>query len=235
MTHPAWPSNSWQIYTADYDAPAAYFAVAKACEPLHAQLNLPDYSIAVVNTTRATHAALRLHSRVWSLDDRLLLERAERVDSGADATTTLPALDLRRLLGQQGVVLVELQLKDAKGNVLSTNSYWEARDNSDLRQLTALPQQALAVSAGSHPGSDDNVVDIALANHGRAPALLAKVTLLDGAGQRVLPVYYSDNYVSLMPGESTTITAHCPLKGQACQSVALGGWNVVPMFVRVTP
>jgi beta-galactosidase/beta-glucuronidase len=235
MTHPAWPSNSWQIYTADYDTPAAYYAVAKACEPLHAQLNLPEYSIAVVNTTRETQTALRLHSRVWSLDDRLLLERAERVDAAADATTTLAALDLRRPLEQQGVVLVELQLKDAKGNVLSTNTYWLARDNSDLRQLTVLPQQTLVVSAASHPGSEDNVVEIALANHGRVPALLAKVTLLDGAGERVLPVYYSDNYVSLMPGESTAITARCPLKGHACQSVSLGGWNVVPMSARLKP
>ena len=58
MTHPAWPSNSWQIYTSDYDAPAAYYAVAKACEPLHAQLNLPDYSVAVVNTTRGAASGL---------------------------------------------------------------------------------------------------------------------------------------------------------------------------------
>ena len=52
MTHPAWPSNTWQIYSSDYDTAAAYYAVKKACEPLHAQLNLPDYRLAVVNTTR---------------------------------------------------------------------------------------------------------------------------------------------------------------------------------------
>ena len=43
MTHPAWPSNTWQIYSSDYDTPAAYYAVKKACEPLHVQLDLPDY------------------------------------------------------------------------------------------------------------------------------------------------------------------------------------------------
>ena len=30
MTHPAWPSNHWQIYTLDYDTHAAYYGVKKA-------------------------------------------------------------------------------------------------------------------------------------------------------------------------------------------------------------
>lgn len=235
MTHPAWPSNAWQIYTADYDAPAAYYAVAKACEPLHAQLNLPDYSEAVVNTTRETQAALRLHTRVWSLDNRLLLERSERLNAVANATTTLPALDLKRPLQEHGVVLLELELADAKGKVVSTNTYWEASAPADLQRLTALPEQAVSVTARSHAASDDNVVEIALTNHGRAPALLAKVTVLDSAGQRVLPAYYSDNYLTLMSGESRNITARCPLQGHSCQSVALRGWNIVPISVRNTP
>ena len=67
MTHPAWPSNAWQIYTSDYDAAAAYYAVARACEPLHAQLNLPDYRPAVVNMTREPRAALSLTSEVLDL------------------------------------------------------------------------------------------------------------------------------------------------------------------------
>ncbi len=41
MTHPAWPSNTWQIYSSDYDTQASYYGVKSACEPLHAQMNLP--------------------------------------------------------------------------------------------------------------------------------------------------------------------------------------------------
>jgi beta-galactosidase/beta-glucuronidase len=235
MTHPAWPSNAWQIYTSDYDAPAAYYAVAKACEPLHAQLNLPDYSVAVVNTTRETHAGLHLRTRVWSLDNRLLLKRSDQLNAAANAATTLPALNLNRALEEYGVVMLELELTDAAGKLVSTNTYWEARADADLRRLTALPEQALDVSARSHIAGNDNVVDIVLTNHGRVPALLAKATVLDSAGQRVLPAYYSDNYLTLMPGEVRKITARCPLEGRSCQSVMLGGWNIVPISVRFTP
>jgi Exo-beta-D-glucosaminidase Ig-fold domain len=48
------------------------------------------------------------------------------------------------------------------------------------------------------------------------------------SGERVLPVYYSDNYVSLAPNESRTITieaATADLKGDA-GLVLLDGWNV---------
>jgi beta-mannosidase len=48
------------------------------------------------------------------------------------------------------------------------------------------------------------------------------------SGGRVLPVYYSDNYVSLPPGEAKTITmeaAATDLKGEK-PLVVLDGWNI---------
>jgi hypothetical protein len=99
--------------------------------------------------------------------------------------------------------------------------------------LTALPQQPLELSARSHADGGNAMVDITLKNPGRVPALLAKLTLLDAAGDRVLPAFYSDNYLSLLPGESRTIRAQCPVAGQACTAVALRGWNVAPGSVTV--
>jgi hypothetical protein len=43
---------------------------------------------------------------------------------------------------------------------------------------------------------------VTLANSGAAPAVLVKLTLLDAAtGRRILPAYYSENYLSLLSGE----------------------------------
>ena len=233
MTHPAWPSNEWQIYSSDYDTPAAYYAVAKACEPLHAQLNLPDFRLAVVNGTRAARASLRLRSRVLSLDNRLLLERVDRLDAAANATTTLAPLGVAAVLAREGVVLVALTLNDNHGAVLSDNLYWQARSDDDLNRLTSLPPQPLTLRARSHANGDGTLVDIRVSNHGHAAALLAKLTLLDAAGDRVLPAFYSDNYVSLLPGASTTIRARCPAGGRRCARVALSGWNVAPASIAL--
>jgi len=70
---------------------------------------------------------------------------------------------------------------------------------------------------------------VTLHNPGTRIALMAHVQLRrKGDGERVLPVYYSDNYVSLVPNESRTITieaATADHKGEAAL-VLVDGWNV---------
>jgi hypothetical protein len=49
-----------------------------------------------------------------------------------------------------------------------------------------------------------------------------------GTGEEILPVYWSDNYISLMPNERRTLTADvskAALRG-AAPVVEVGGWNV---------
>jgi hypothetical protein len=46
-------------------------------------------------------------------------------------------------------------------------------------------------------------------------------------GDRVLPVYYSDNYVSLLPSESKVITIEASTSSLAGDAlVVVDGWNV---------
>ena len=80
MTHPSWPSNAWQIYTADYDTPAAYYAVAKANEPLHVQLDLPDFRPRIVNVGGAAVRGLALEVRITSLDGRTVASQRSTID-----------------------------------------------------------------------------------------------------------------------------------------------------------
>ncbi len=231
MTHPAWPSNHWQIYSADYDTQASYYGVKKATEPLHVQMNLPDYALAVVNTTRETQAQLALESRLVSLDGRTLATRHDRLDAPANQTTTLAPLDLGRTLSKEGIVLVKLVLTDARGHRVSDNLYWQARDEASLQALNALQMQPLRVAAHSTDLNGETVVRITLENPGRTPALAAKLTLTDEAGQRILPAFYTDNYVSLLPGEHRDLEIRYAGDQRARAQVRLRGWNVTPATV----
>ena len=64
---------------------------------------------------------------------------------------------------------------------------------------------------------------------GQIAALENKLTLLHADGSQVLPAYYSDNYVSLLPGEERAITISLA-EGQST-SVACG-WNYVDGMPR---
>jgi beta-galactosidase/beta-glucuronidase len=234
MTHPSWPSNTWQIYSSDYDTAAAYYAVKKACEPVHAQLDLPDYRLAVVNTTRSDRPGLRLRSRVLSLDDRLLAERVDAVDAASNSVVTLPApLDLPTVLAQEGLVLVKLTLTDKSGATVSDNVYWPGRDAASQQRLNGLRAQPITLSARGRADASGALIDISLANHGNAPVLNAKLTVLDDRRERVLPVFYEDNYLTLLPGEVRHISVRCPSAGAHCARVSLRGWNVDEQQIAV--
>ena len=229
MTHPSWPSNSWQIYSSDYDTGAAYYGVKKACEPVHAQLNLPDFSLAVTNISRAARPHLQLRTRLISLDNRPLGERRDSLGVAANSVATLAKLDLEPLLAREGLVLVKLTLTDSGGATLSDNLYWQGRDAASLRRLGELQPQPIGIVAQARADGADTRVDVVLRNRGRAPALGVKITMLDEHGARVLPVYYDDNYVALLPGESRRLEVLCPAGPARCAQVALRGWNAEPL------
>jgi hypothetical protein len=225
MTHPSWPSNTWQIYSSDYDTAAAYYGVKKACEPIHAQLNLPDFTLAVANISRSAQSHLTLRARVVSLDNRLLAERNESVAVAANSVVTVGRLDLKPLLEREALVLVKLTLTDSQGATLSDNLYWQGRDAASYQRLVELAKQPIDVSARAQKVDEGTRLDVVLRNQGRAPTLEAKITMLDENGVRVLPVYYDDNYISLLPGESRQIEVLCPSGSARCAKLALRGWN----------
>jgi hypothetical protein len=233
MTHPAWPSNHWQIYSADYDTHASYYGVKKANEPLHVQMNLGDYALVVANTTRTAYPDLTVTSRILRLDGHTLATRRDHLSAGANQVATLPPLALARYLEQDGALLVALSLTDAAGRQLSDNFYWPSRDESALQALNSLPAQPVQVSAHASVDGDERVVHVRLLDTGTAPALAAKLTLIDDSGQRILPAFYSDNYVSLLPGEPREIELRYAGARTGAARLRLRGWNVEPGMTSI--
>ena len=230
MTHPSWPSNHWQIYSADYDTHAAYYGVKHAAEPVHVQMNLPDFRLAVVNTTREALRGLKLEARVVGLDGALLRREDLSVDAPSNQTTSLKTLALADLFEKAPVLLVDLRLVDAQGSVISRSLYWQARAAEALNALNGLKPQTLRLSGVVREEGGESVASLRLENPGAAPVLEAKLTLVDAAGQRILPAYYSDNYVCLLPGEVRSIEIRFPSARRAAR-VAVRGWNVTPDLI----
>jgi len=232
MTQPAWPSSAWQIFSSDYDTHAAFYGTKKASEPVHVQMNLPDYKIIVVNNGRNALAGATVHARVTTLDNKLIMERSAPVSAGAGLTADVFTLDLGSAL-DKAVVLVALDVTDASGKMLSRNVYWQGRDEAAYRAMGAMPQVRLAVKAADRSEGRDRVTTVDLSNPTGTAAIATKLTLFGAGGAQVLPAYFSDNYVSLMPGESRRIEVRYPAQAaKGAVSVKLRGWNVVPTSVK---
>jgi hypothetical protein len=74
-------------------------------------------------------------------------------------------------------------------------------------------------------------------NEGSDAAIAVKLTLLHTDGTRILPAYYSDNYLSLLPGEERTVTVQAPVASCGAEGArfSLRGWNLPEQDVPRDP
>jgi hypothetical protein len=130
---------------------------------------------------------------------------------------------------------VKLELKNSAGEMVSENFYWLGSESSSYRRLNRLPAASLSVTAKSARVGDDIHLQVDMRNAGTVASLENKLTLLNASdGSRILPAYYSDNYVSLLPGESREIDITYPAKSaNGAAQLGLRGWNLASQTVPI--
>jgi len=230
MTQPAWPSSAWQIFSSDYDTQGSFYGVKKASEPVHVQMNLPDYKVILVNNRLAGLHGVVVKAKVVSLDNRTLAEKSMTIAAPGEKASEAFTLDLAPILAK-GVALVRLEASDAAGKSLSTNFYWQARDDAQFQALNGLAAVTLQASATRRIDGDETVASVVLTNATQTPAIETKLTVFNADGAQILPAYFTDNYVSLLPGETRTVEIRYPTAKAADPGVRLRGWNVTASSV----
>jgi hypothetical protein len=241
MSNPAQPSFVWQLYAYDLEPMASLFGVMKAAEPVHIQMDEDDFHLKVINNLPTAVSGDTAHVTVWGLSWWAESVRAEAqkdyaVDGPADTAIDLGPAPLPNPWQRGTVYFVDLELKDAQGNVVSRNLYWKPSPigGEDLTKMDLMPPEKVTATIARMDSGPENLsrrlgLDVTLTNPGRNMALMAHLQLRrKSTGDRVLPVFYSDNYVSLAPGESRTVhidAALEDLKGDT-PLVVVDGWNV---------
>jgi beta-mannosidase len=228
MSNPAQPSFVWQLYHHDLDPNASLFAVEKACEPVHIMLNeKTGHAMILNNHPGALEGAAKVV--LYNLDGSRAFETNFTTQARPSSATDLGSISLPETLSP--VYFAELTLADNNGASLSRNFYWRARE-PHVDELGALNQmEPVRLEAETSRRAEDGncIIDVTLRNAASHIALMTHLQLRrESSGARVLPVFYSDNYVSLAPGESSTITitaAEADLKGEK-PLVTVDGWNV---------
>ena len=199
MSHSCWPSMTWCTYDYYFEPTGAFFGVKKACEPLHIQLNASTGDVEVVNICAGDRNGLKAVARVYDYTGRLLSSDEASVSSSEDSN--IPVMKLRAPGADVEVYYVKLELKDGSGKVLSDNFYIQGSEYGNLKAVRTLPAAKVKKTVRFSGES----ATVTLRNTGKTPALLLRLTLKGSDGDEILPVDYSDNYFSLLPGESRTV------------------------------
>ena len=244
MLNNAWPSLIWHLYGSDLAPSAAYFGAKKGNEPLHILYSYDDASVVVVNHTQQAAMGLAASIRVYNLDASQKYANDAMVNVPADGTApvgTIPAV-----AGLSGTYFVALSLSQA-GTVVSNNFYWlstkaETIDfgasdwfhsptsaYADYSALSTLPMVGVTATLMSTQSGSTGTTKVTLTNPSTSVALLVRLKLTSGKGSKmVLPVFWQDNYMSLMPKESRTLGVTYSLSdlGAAAPAMEISGWNV---------
>ena len=201
MSHPAWPSMVWQTYDYFFEPTAAYFGCKKACEPLHIQMNPVHGTVEVVNYHAGNMSELTARAQILNMDGTEAWSKSRPLNIAEDNTITCFPLEVPEDISD--AYFVKLELADSLGRCLSNNFYWQGREEGNVKALRTLGKADVTLKAHKESACHYTVT---LENKGRVPALMIRLKVLDSAtDDLVLPVWYSDNYFFLLPGESKTI------------------------------
>ena len=245
MLNNAWPSLHWHLYDYFLNPAGAYFGAKMANEPVHIQYSYDTRAIMLVNHTLTGGHALKARIRVRDIDGSV---RYDKHLPGIDlaGNRTLQLTTLPQLAGLSSTWFVELNLESGDGQPISRNVYWlstqpdqldwahstwyltPVSQYADLTALQSLPTATSQVRASTrHEGNDDvTTVVLSVPESAKTVALFQHLSIRRSAhGDLALPILWSDNDVTLWPGESLTLTARYATQGTTAR-VEVSGWNV---------
>jgi exo-1,4-beta-D-glucosaminidase len=249
MLNNAWPSMIWHLYDFYLRPGGGYFGAKKSMEALHPLYGYDDRSVWIVSSQYVDVKGLKLTAQVLNLDMSEKYSQQSTLDAAADSTSkvlTLPDID-----GLSPTYFLVLRLQDAGGKLVGSNFYWlsskpETLDweksnwyttpttsYADYTALARLPKVKVNVMHHTErKGSGNNeeaITHVVLENSSKSLAFFVRLKVVKGGGgDEILPVLWTDNYVSLLPGERREVTA--TYRGQelgaAKPVVEISGWNV---------
>jgi hypothetical protein len=258
----AWPSLQWELYGFDLDQAGVFFGAQQANEPVHVMYAYDDGSVKVVNLTRQQQSGLRATAEFVDINGAVKNTAKMDVPSLStqDVQTVLrPAVPagisstyFLKLTLTQGDHVVSRnvywlstkadQVDFARTIGEGSGAEFQPNGYADLTGLQSLAPAQIRTQARTQWSGDDLVTTVTIRNVSGRPAVgfMLRADVRRGADghplpgdNQVLPILWSQNDLTLWPGESQTITARyarSALKG-AQPVVSLTGWNVGQQMV----
>ncbi len=244
MLNNGWPSMLWHIYDYYLAAGGGYYGTKLANEAVHIQYSYDDRSIMLVNESPAGVKGLKASVEVYDIQlNKIFDQNRQGLTVTSDRSTlvlTLPELPLTT------TYFVRLLLKDANDQVVSRNFYWlstqedklawEDTDwwgtpvlsHANMQALNSLPAASAVLTAKEELCVEDCVIHVSIQNPGKTLLFMNRLMLTKGiGGDEILPSFWSDNYLSLLPGERRDLTVRFAAVDRGISRIVLvsKAWN----------
>ena len=217
MLNGARPGIYWQLYDYYGQPNASYYGVKKANAPVQLIYDYYAKAVFAVNETLQPanyKASMKLLKDGQATEDNLQIEIAPG--------TVVKVFDIDTS-GAPAIFLF-LKLTDGNGVEVTTNEYFVAAGNDtyDWPKTTwvntpiteyasyAMLDDMCAKTDKLEVSKTDSGYQVTVSNPTDKVAFMIRLKAKDQNGQLICPAYWSDNYFSLAPGDSRTVTCQMP-------------------------
>ncbi len=247
MLNSAWPEMYWQLYDYYLMPNAAYYGAKTALRPYHVVYDYYREGLYAVNDRLEDKNNCRLKVRVYDVHSNLKYEKEIPVNLKANSSHRVLSL---KVLEIPSVYFIDTRLFDSNGDEIDNNFYWispkkdilDYEDKStpsyvhtasgqyaDFTDINKMPIVKVKSTMSVRKGKGTTNFEVMLKNGDDKIAFFLHVAVVDNkTGETILPVLWSDNYVSLLPGESRSLKArieNSKLKGRDVKLV-MDGYNL---------
>ncbi|MDR2773858.1 MAG: beta-glycosidase [Tannerella sp.] len=200
-TQNPWTSLRGQMYDWFLDVNASLYGAKKGCEPLHPQYNPVTGQVELVNTALGAHD-VEVRAQIYTLQGEKIWEKSATTVAAPNSVVRLFKVAIPAQV--EGVCFLKLSLSEA-GKETPPNIYRLTTKEKDYTTLSQLPSTVpeASLSLTKHDGTYTGKVTMKA--HDRI-SFFNRIKVFDRqTGKRILPVHYSDNYITLMPGDRQEI------------------------------
>jgi hypothetical protein len=183
--------------------------------------------VEVVNYSAGEHPSLIAKAQVINIDGSVAWEKQTTISSKED--TTVECFDLVFPAEVSSAHFIKLWLYDGE-NIVSDNFYIRGTEEGNYQAIAQMPKVTLSTKVTTNKkGNGEWSGNVVVKNTSDTPALMIRINVVgEKDGDQILPMFYSDNYFSLLPGEERHIDIHwkdVDTRGNA-PKVVVTGYNV---------
>ena len=230
MLNSAWPEMFWQLYDWYLLPNAAFYGTQNACEPLNIIYNYLDKGIYITNENFEDKTGLKAEVKVLNVNSEIIYKTEFKVI--AEENSSRKILDFPELENLSTVYFLDLKLKDNSGKTVVDNFYWLSTkkdicdyeksewfitpnsEYADFKQIRKLKKVKISSSFDIKETPNNFEFVVTLKNPSDKLAFFIEMSAVNKkTGMTILPVLWSDNYVSLLPDEEKVYTARVRKQG----------------------
>lgn len=245
MLNSAWPAMIWQLYDYYLMPNGAFYATRNSCRPLNIAYNYANNGIYITRENVQQTKKLSAEIRLFDISGKQVYKNNISVgelksESTKIATLTKPTnlsttyfLDLRLLDENNSPLAINFYWLSTKEDVLDfQNSLWHVTENKSYADLKGINEMEKIIINASHKftnAGDTIWVESVLKNPSNNIAFFIELSLKDKtSNETILPVFWDDNYISLIPGETRQLKGYVLEKDVNKKQLKFDyqGWNL---------